>query len=104
MDEIFLEQEVYERHQPAVASRAAEVLELRVVLLIVRGQQAEVAPGAGRCGRGLGGRRGGGGWVRVVRDDSEQLQRGRRRQLQILVRIEPEHLARPADVDRNRGA
>ena len=36
VNEVFLEQEIHERDQPAVVARAAEVFELRVVLLIVR--------------------------------------------------------------------
>jgi len=97
-DEILFEQEINKRDQAAVSARAAEVFELRRVLLIVRLEKTEAAPRTRRCRRGGLGHHSG---LRLLRDDLKYLQSRSGRQPQIFARIEPEDLTRAADINRH---
>ena len=98
-DEIFLTQEIDKCHQAAVAGIASPVPERGGALDIMREEQASLAS---RTAEGAGQRRGCG--TRLFADDPEDLQRRRRRHLQVFVSIEPDGAARLAQIDVEPGA
>jgi hypothetical protein len=98
-DEVLLLQELEEGGEPAVVVRAAEVLEARRALHVLRQPEAPLAVGALHQVRGRGVR-----LARMLADEAKQPERRSGRQRQALAGIEPERLAGEAEVEHDRAA
>ena len=93
-DEVLFPQEIDKGDEPPVIPRAAQILEPRVALLIVRDHQMDIAARADgliRDGRTRS--------QRLIADDPEQLQHRTRGEFQAFMGVKPEHLARKAEVN-----
>jgi hypothetical protein len=98
-DEVLLLEEIEERDQPAVIVGTAKVFEAGRALHVARSAEAAVAARAFHERAIVRGDA-----PDTLADQPEDAQRRAGRELQVLTRVEPDRLARRADVDLDRAA